>query len=225
MVDLDRFIAALPAREDGDLMLCDDAGIAWQKDRAHRVTYDAAYFDKCRGYEGAEIARKINAGRVELVDAYVGTTRVLDIGIGSGEFIAHRPRTCGFDVNPKAVDWLRRRGLFASRLEEFAAFTFWDVLEHVPDPGEYLDRVRLHGFVFASLPIFAALDRIRESRHYRPGEHLQYFTRDGFETWMHCHGFMLLDRRTFEIDAGRDGIYSYAFKRFKWANPSASKSS
>ena len=61
MADLDRFIAAMPAEADGDLMLCRENGVAYQADRSHIVNYDEQYFDKCRSYEGAEIAKAINA--------------------------------------------------------------------------------------------------------------------------------------------------------------------
>ena len=37
----------MPAEEDGDLMLCHEHGLAYQRDRAHRVNYDRAYYEKC----------------------------------------------------------------------------------------------------------------------------------------------------------------------------------
>jgi hypothetical protein len=71
---MDRFIQAFrPAVEDDDLVLCPAHGVAFQKDRAHLVAYDATYFDKCAGYDGQQIANKINAGRRDLVDRYCGT--------------------------------------------------------------------------------------------------------------------------------------------------------
>src|SRR5262249_29716964 len=113
---MDRFVAELPAVVDQDLMLCPLHGVAWQRDMAQRVDYDEAYFDKCAGYRGQEIARKINAGRVALVDRHAGADcDVLDIGIGSGEFITLRPHTLGYDVNPKARAWLVDRALWPDR--------------------------------------------------------------------------------------------------------------
>lgn len=206
----------MPAQADGDLMLCRAHGVAYQADRGHIVNYDEAYYSKCASYEGQAIAQRINAGRMRLVAEHFGAARAVDIGIGSGEFVRARPNTFGRDVNPVAMEWLKRCDLWAERLDEFGAFTFWDVLEHVPDPGVYLDRVRLHGYVFASLPIFASLDEIRASKHYRPGEHLQYFTADGFVAWMQAHGFLLLEQSDFETSAGREAIGSFAFTRNKY---------
>lgn len=213
---MDRFIQRFRCVEDDDLVLCPDDGVAYQKDRTHLVAYDEAYYSKCQSYEDTEIANKINAGRIELVDRYVGPSSVVDVGIGSGEFIKKRPNTYGHDVNPVAIEWLKRQDLWAKGLCNAAGATFWDVLEHVLDPGHYLDQINLHSYCFVSLPIFYGLGGIRLSKHYRPGEHLQYFTEEGFVRWMGLYGFSLLTTETFEIDAGRESIYSFAFKRYRY---------
>lgn len=206
----------MPAEQDGDLMLCREYGVAYQADREYQVNYDEEYYNKCNSYTGSEIAKKINAGRVALVQRYYGPGRMVDIGIGSGEFIKSRENTFGFDVNPVAMEWLKRNDLWAERLQDFVAFSFWDVIEHIETPEDVLKNVPLHGFAFFSLPIFYGLGGIRLSKHYRPGEHLQYFTEDGFREWMGMHGFLHLETQTFEMDAGRESIYSFAFKRIGW---------
>ena len=223
---MDRFIAAFPAVADGDLALCREQGVAYQIDQSALVDYGEAYFEKCRGYEGQQIADRINAGRIDFVARNFGPGRVCDVGIGSGEFIRRRPYTFGTDVNPAALQWLRETGRLATDLDSFGAFTFWDVLEHVPEPESYLRRAYLHAFVFLSLPIMESLDRIRESKHYRPGEHLYYWTEPGLIEWMALHGFRLLESSDFETQAGRESIRSFAFRRFKWpTSPSAVASS
>jgi hypothetical protein len=213
---MDRFIAQYEAEPDADLMLCRARGVAWQADRAHRVAYDAAYFDKCAGYEGTEIEKIINASRVELVDMFVGVKcEVLDVGIGSGAFIRQRANTFGLDVNPRANAWLQAVNRFADDIETFPAFTFWDVIEHLDDPAEYFDRIRHGSYLFASLPIFDDLTRIRDSKHYRPGEHLTYFTHVGFIGWMAEHRFEMLRWSEAETRAGRDSILSFAFRKLR----------
>ena len=214
---MDRIISTLPAEEDADLMLCIEYGVAYQKDRGHVINYDESYWNKCAGYEGQGIARKINDGRIDLVGRHVGTGPVLDIGVGAGEFIRHRRNTFGYDVNPFAADWLKRQGFWADDFKDFDGYTMWDVLEHVPDPDEYLRHISVGSYLFVCLPLFQSLRRIRESKHYRPGEHLQYFTDAGFIAWIDAYGFRLVERAKFEIDAGRDSIYSFAFKR--WRKP------
>jgi len=209
---MDRFIATYKGKADDDLMLCYERGVAYQIDRSFIVSYDDEYYNKCLSYEDQAIALAINKGRIELVAEHYGAGPVLDVGIGSGEFVKKRPNTYGNDINPVAIEWLKRNDLWG-RLDEFSAFTFWDVLEHIETPEDYLKHIPLHGFLFTSLPIFAHLDDIKFSRHYRPGEHLQYFTDLGFQAWMAQHGFILLERQNFETQAGRESILSYAFKK------------
>jgi len=213
---MDSVIASLPAHADADLMVCHEHGIAYQADQSLLVAYDQAYYDKCAGYEGQQIAEKINRSRVDMVARHYGSGRAVDIGIGSGEFIKHRPKTYGHDVNPVAIEWLKRNDLWAERLDNFGAYTFWDVLEHCPQPGQYLKCIQLHRYVFASIPVFEDLHSIRQSRHYRPGEHLYYFKRQGFIDWMDAHGFLLLEWNDHESQAGRDSINSFAFTRYRW---------
>lgn len=208
---IERFRGAVA---DGDLMICEQWGVAYQKDMSNPVPYDDAYFDKYVGYEHTEIANAINAGRIALVNRHLGPkASVLDIGIGSGEFIKNRPNTFGYDINPKAVAWLKKRMRWSDKFCVFEGFTFWDVLEHVPTPADYFAKMPDDAFVFVSIPIFADLKRIRESKHYRPSEHLYYFTEQGFIDWMALHRFYPHERTDFETKAGRDNILSFAFRR------------
>jgi len=185
--------------------------IARQKDLSYRVKYDEHYFNKCLGYEDKEIALKINKARIDLVARHIQGS-VLDIGIGSGEFIKKRENTFGYDINPKAVEWLKQKGLY-SELFCFSAYTFWDVIEHIERPEDYFDKIKIKSYLFTSIPIFTDLEKIRESRHYRPGEHLYYFTKEGFISYMRVNRFRLLETNEDETLAGRDSIMSFAFKK------------
>lgn len=215
MNSLCRLIAAMPTEQDGDLMLCREHGLAYQLDRAHGVAYDAAYFERT-GSHPAAMVDAINDARIALVARHIGAAPVLDIGIGSGEFIRRRPNTWGRDVNPVAVDWLKTTGRLAESFEGFAGLTMWDVIEHLHDPEQYLRHIRLHAWLFVSVPLVYALGGIRLSRHYRPGEHLTYWTEEGFLAWMDAHGFRCFERNDAEIQAGRESIYSFAFRRYRW---------
>lgn len=217
---MDRIIAQYPVELDGDLALCREHGVAYQRDMTKLVAYDAPYYAKCLSYEDQKIALAINAGRIALVNRHVGTNRIVDVGIGSGEFIKKRPDTFGHDINPVAIEWLKRNDLWAHRLGDFSGHTYWDVIEHVPEPETYFRQIHLGAFLFTSIPIFYGLGGVRLSKHYRPGEHLYYFTEDGFVEWMNRHGFLLLERDDFEIRAGRESILSFAFKRYRWPDGS-----
>lgn len=212
---MDRFAAWVPGQDDGDLVLLHDQGMAYQKDQSILVPYDESYFNKCAGYEGQEIANRINEGRVDLVSRHFGTGPVLDIGVGSGEFIKRRPLTFGRDINESAVRWLLQNGYWADDLGSFNAYTMWDVIEHVPDPDEYFCEMRPGSYLFTSIPIFKDLNLIRQSKHYRPAEHLYYWTEEGFICWMYLHKFDCIEVSDFETQAGRDSILSFAFRKRK----------
>lgn len=204
------------AELDGDLIVCREQGFAYQHDMSKSVPYDAAYFDKYVGYEGQEIAQRINVARAGLVNKFVGPdAKVLDIGIGSGEFIKSRPNTFGFDVNPKAADWLKRRFLWCEgfEFELFDGVSFWDVLEHVPEPAQYFDRMKDGAWLFTSIPVFTDLGKIRTSKHYRPNEHYYYWTKNGFIGWLAMHGFRCFEANEDETKAGRESIMSFAFRK------------
>jgi hypothetical protein len=78
-------------------------------------------------------------------------------------------------------------------------------------PEAFLRCVR--GMVFVSIPIFTDLDHIKRSKHYRPNEHLWYFTREGLVKWMHGHGFGLAEENRMETDLGREDIGTFVFHR------------
>lgn len=210
---MDRFAAWVAGEDDGDLVLLLHQGMAYQKEQNNLVSYDEDYWNKCASYEGQEICEKINAGRIALVDRHYGPGPVIDVGVGSGEFIRRRRFTYGVDVNPKAQKWLFDNGLWAYDFNQVKAFTFWDVIEHVPDITEYFSRIKDGSYLFTSVPIFEDLKRIRESKHYRPSEHLYYWTQVGFVAWMRLYRFELLETTDFEIKAGRENILSFAFRR------------
>lgn len=209
---MDPIISKFDFEPDDDLNLCHKWGIAYQSDMSGSVPYDAKYFRKYIRYEGTEIAKKINQVRIDLVDRHYGSGPVTDIGIGSGEFIKLRPNTQGYDINPRAVAWLRSRKIYDDSFR-YNAITMWDVLEHVQFPGQYLKTIPQGGFLFVCVPIFKDLENIRDSRHYRPDEHYYYYTHPGFVGFFGIHGYEMLECNDGEIKAGRDSIYSYAFRK------------
>lgn len=88
--------------------------------------YDAAYFEKYQALADTEVGRDLTRARIQLVARhYQGA--LLDVGIGSGQFVESRNNTCGYDVNPTGIEWLERRGLWADLYGgRHKALSFWD---------------------------------------------------------------------------------------------------
>lgn len=176
--------------------------------------YDEQYFAKYMLYAETPRGRHLNEIRTSLVARHAGREAALiDVGIGCGAFIEERgPGAWGFDVNPAGVAWLEDRGLFRDpRQDPAPILTFWDSLEHIPEPGPFLAGAQEWAFV--SLPIFRDADHVLRSRHFRRDEHCWYWTRGGFIAWMGEHGFSCVEHGTPESLAGREDIHTFVFRR------------
>ena len=95
--------------------------------------------------------------------------RVLDVGCGNGQFLEIATglghQAYGLDASASAVEMCLQAGLQAYTedfLEHWPAekpniVTFWDVLEHVANPVQFLKHAREltapHGFVLAKVPL------------------------------------------------------------------------
>jgi hypothetical protein len=204
-------------KEDEDLVYF-DSGIAVQKDRGSSVEYNESYFEKYVSYEGTPISILLNKSRVSITERFCKKT-ILDIGIGSGDFIksSKKLKVYGFDINPCGVKWLKDRNLFLDPYQgipqEVEGLTFWDSLEHFPEPQDILKLIHPGQYVFVSIPIFHDVLKVKEWKHYRPNEHYYYFTFRGIINYMTDSGFELLDHHDEEIEAGRQDILTFVFRR------------
>lgn len=179
--------------------------------------YNGDYWAKYQEYKVSPIAVKLMRTRVDLAEKHAPGAQLVDIGIGSGHFIEVREEktggpTFGYDVNPLAIRWLLERNLWWDPwVRDPEVVTCWDSLEHMPRPHEFVARVR--SLLFVSLPIFTDREHCVASKHFRPGEHLWYFTRPGIIQYMKRLGFALIDENEMETKIGREGIGTFVFKR------------
>jgi hypothetical protein len=138
---------------------------------------------------------------------------VLDVGIGGGAFVDTMADALGADVNEEAIHYLRGQNkLFDPSEHEKASIivTFWDSIEHIKDPDPLLHFAR---FAVISTPIYESAEHVINSKHYKPGEHLWYFTERGLCRFMAERGFVLEVSNRMEETVGRDGIGTFIFKR------------
>jgi hypothetical protein len=177
--------------------------------------YDQAYFDRFARQARTSLGRALMISRFMLVEQHcIGT--LCDVGIGSGAFIDLRNSlgrpTWGWDVNPAGVRWLTERKLLADpRALPFTAISMFDVLEHVQDFTPLLRHC--WRWLFVSLPIFRDAEHAQRSKHFRPNEHVWYFTEQGLVWLMLKLGFECVECHDEETRLGREDILSFAFRR------------
>lgn len=169
------------------------------------------YWTEYRELDKTPMGRVLTALRAGFVTYWENMLgrRMVDVGIGGGAFV--KSTGCrGIDVDPKALEWLDKNWLLWN-FEPIPVMTFWDSLEHIQNLGEYLGKAQ--EWVFISTPIYDDEAHCRRSKHYKPGEHLWYFTDRGLKKFMKNVGFRCLGQNNLENDAGREGIGSYVFQR------------
>lgn len=175
------------------------------------MEYSGEYFAHYQKLDNTPMGTALTRARVELVGKYVAPNTVLDIGIGGGRFVQESGGD-GFDVSSEARDWLVAQGRYWDPYQVMRnSVTCWDSLEHIPEPEKLLEKVR--EWLFVSMPIYEDMADCLGSKHFKPGEHLHYFTFGGFVNWCESQGFQLQEANHAESELGREGITSFAFKR------------
>ena len=126
----------------------------------------------------------INKIRISFLNSvlnYYGASEnssILDYGCGSGSFVRTLRNTgwhaFGYDINDFTSD-LRPCKDYKPKI-----ITAWDSFEHLNDnqQKEFFDLAKTAKVICISLPDFSSADKenIYSWRHYRPREHLNYYT-------------------------------------------------
>lgn len=174
------------------------------------MDYSGPYFEKYQALDATPMGAALTAARVDMVQRHFDG-EVLDVGIGGGRFVIESGGK-GFDVNEEAVQWLKSRNAYADPYKGVAAITCWDSLEHVPDPEALVRSVG--EWVFVSMPVYKDQADCLKSKHFKPGEHLHYWSVRGLIGWFAKMNFGCVEINERESELGREGITSFAFRRF-----------
>lgn len=117
--------------------------------------------------------------RLGFLKAFVGKGSLLDIGYGKGDFVRAAIRG-GFDAFGSDVHGVPcgvREVDLATDEREWDVVTFFDSLEHFPDFAMVCNPLSRAKYALISLPSTPAdFPMNRNWRHYKPGEHLHYFS-------------------------------------------------
>lgn len=181
------------------------------------VRYDGNYFDVCKERESTEVGKRLIESRAcTIVRNTKPEEKTVDVGVGALGLVDYMSRCRvpihGYDVNPVSVAFLKRQDMFHDPTTDAVDnVTCWDSLEHMLSPEAMLKNVRRK--VLMSIPIFDNAEHVVRSKHYKPGEHIWYFTEAGLLRWMRDQGFGLIERNRDEERYGREGIGTYVFAR------------
>jgi hypothetical protein len=169
------------------------------------MNYGLEYYEKMlRQYSetGEEIAR-IRWDFISEINPRV----VLDYGSGVGWFRAWRPpgvKVDSYDIGPVPQTEIR--------LTMYDVTCFWDVLEHIPNIEGLEPILNLSRHVALTIPIQPTNTPVNDWRHFKPMEHLNYFTQNSIQDLLGQYGFNLLKESKAECPPRTD-IHSFLFKK------------
>ncbi|MGX5819884.1 class I SAM-dependent methyltransferase [Chitinophaga lutea] len=165
----------------------------------------------------------------------VKTGKLLDIGSGTGAFIAHMKKL-GWDVTGLEPDAGARKNaldlhkietrsiedLFQLEPAQFDCITMWHVLEHVHDLHGYLDRIhqllKPGGALLIAVPNYTSTDARIYGRFwaaYDVPRHLYHFSPRSMDLLTHRHGFRIAARHPMVFDAFYVSLLSEKYRSGK----------
>ncbi len=212
-------------RTSDNLSLCDACGHIFQTDLAVTVRYDARYAHQ---YDSRPV-REMSDLRWHFIQSHLRLrpgSRILDVGYGNGAFLK-RAREAGMlihGIDVHSEDFGIPNVDFDTALE-FDLVCFFDSLEHFPtfDP---IFKLKSQA-VIVSIPNTPRSLLVSPTlwRHYKPGEHLHYFSRESLGRVMSRWGFTCKLTEGFPEDQLRgkllmkkkptDNIYTTIYTRGK----------
>lgn len=168
------------------------------------MKYDLDYYENLLK-QYSKTAKEICEIRWDWVKE-ISPKTVLDYGCGVGWFRAYRPQ--GVEVDSYDIGAYPQTGI---SLKVYDLVCFYDVLEHIEDFSTIEPVLRLANYVVTSLPIKNG-DDLANWKHFKPGEHLHYFTEEMLVALFKRYGFKLIRQDTPECPPRTD-IHSFLFRR------------
>ena len=169
------------------------------------IKYDTDYYYKMLrmyGPTGSGIART----RWDFVGEF-GPRTVLDYGSGLGFFAALAPEGVvvdTYDIGPYVTTGIRH--------EKYDMVCLWDVLEHLPDFQCLDEHLKFSDYVALTVPMLPEGKELLTWKHFKPGEHLHYFTQETLDSIFKIYGFSKLKRGYPECPP-REDILSVVYGR------------
>jgi len=206
--------------------------------------YDKSYFQNqnpkggyANYYEGMRVNKRTFTDRLNKIQKRIGgKKRLLDVGCALGDcLIAAKEEDWkdihGVEVSKFAYDFAKKRGLNVKNTtldkagfspNSFDAIAYQDVIEHVKDPlfelGLSYKYLRDGGWIFLVTPDVGGLwHKLLKGLwyHYKPGEHIMYFSQQSLRSALERSGFKNVEtRRTYHVLS-----VEYVLNRLKYYSP------
>ena len=179
--------------------------------------YGAEYVAK--GYAAAPVL-EMSWLRLSILHPFVKKGRVLDFGYGDGEFVRQANRAgyeaYGFDTHNDNLNC----PTVGDCSGKWDAVTMFDSIEHVADLKTAFDRLDSDVFVITTPHPGdnPPEGEILSWRHYKPNEHLHYFTPAALSWFFRSRGYRLMHFDNTEDmirkNPGKDpNVVTYVFRR------------
>ncbi len=161
-----------------------------------------------------------------------GTGTLLDIGAGTGDFLAFAKQK-GWDVkgvepNDQAKKLAKKKGIDLEpetksyTAQQFDVITMWHVLEHVPDLQfqikELKRLLKAGGYLIIAVPNFKSYDAAYYKSFwaaYDVPRHLWHFSKKSIEKLFSEHGLMLEETLPMKFDSFYVSLLSEKYKNGK----------
>jgi 2-polyprenyl-3-methyl-5-hydroxy-6-metoxy-1,4-benzoquinol methylase len=188
-------------------------------------------------FYGMNINKRTFRERIQRIDKKVSTAgRMLDVGSALGDSLLEARKLgwknlYGVELSEYAATESRKRGLDIKRgnlksagyqQNFFDVVTLQDVIEHVQNPKEETKEIhkilRPGGYIFIVTPDMGGLwHKLLGSLwyHYKPGEHIMYFSQKTLARILESSGFINIEtRQTYHIMS-----LEYIFNRLRYYAP------